>query len=123
MTDSKIDIDELKELQREAAEQRAEREKQRKSAEKAKQARQAEKENLQQSAAAAAARNDSAESADPEESGDAQASAEEVTIQEFVDQLGSVVVQIENAARERPALALLTAFTVGIIVGRVFSRK
>ena len=33
------------------------------------------------------------------------------------------VLEIKDVAKERPALALLGAFTIGIIVGRLFSRK
>lgn len=34
-----------------------------------------------------------------------------------------LVLEIKDVAKERPALALLGAFTIGIIVGRLFSRK
>jgi hypothetical protein len=33
------------------------------------------------------------------------------------------VLEIEDLARERPALAILGAFTLGIIIGKLFSRK
>ncbi|MGW8194222.1 MAG: hypothetical protein ACWGOX_08155 [Desulforhopalus sp.] len=35
----------------------------------------------------------------------------------------SFVVEVEDLARERPVLAILGAFTLGIIVGQMFSRK
>lgn len=47
----------------------------------------------------------------------------EVTLQDFADQIGSIVKEMEEAASERPALALLTAFSLGILVGQLFSRK
>ena len=38
-------------------------------------------------------------------------------------QIEKVLEQLEEMVRERPALALLTAFSVGIFVGRLFARR
>jgi len=47
----------------------------------------------------------------------------EQTIGEFAQQLETFMKEAEAAAIERPALALLAAFSLGIIVGQIFSRK
>ena len=46
----------------------------------------------------------------------------ERVIHDLALQLEAVVGEMEDAARERPALALLTAFAVGVAVGKLFSR-
>lgn len=38
-------------------------------------------------------------------------------------QIEKVLEQLEKIVRERPALALLTAFSVGVFVGRLFAHK
>ena len=38
-------------------------------------------------------------------------------------QIEKILEQLEGIVRERPALALLTAFSVGVFVGRLFARK
>jgi hypothetical protein len=43
--------------------------------------------------------------------------------QHFADQLAHAVKQLEDAAREYPALALLAAFTTGVVVGNLFSKR
>lgn len=47
----------------------------------------------------------------------------EQTIGEFALQVETFMKEAEAAAIERPALALLAAFSLGIIVGQTFSRK
>jgi ElaB/YqjD/DUF883 family membrane-anchored ribosome-binding protein len=47
----------------------------------------------------------------------------EQTIGEFALQLETFMQEAEAAAIERPALALLAAFSLGIIVGQMFSRR
>ena len=47
----------------------------------------------------------------------------EQTIGELALQLKIFMKEAEAAARERPALAMLAAFSLGIIVGQIFSRK
>jgi len=38
-------------------------------------------------------------------------------------QIEKILEQLEEIVRERPALALLTAFSVGLFVGRLFARR
>ena len=47
----------------------------------------------------------------------------EQTIGEFALQVETFMQEAEAAAIERPALALLAAFSLGIIVGQMFSRR
>lgn len=47
----------------------------------------------------------------------------EQTIGEFALQVETFMKEAEAAAIERPALALLAAFSLGIIVGQMFSRR
>jgi len=47
----------------------------------------------------------------------------EQTIGEFALQVETFMKEAEAAAIERPALALLAAFSLGIIVGQMFCRK
>ena len=49
--------------------------------------------------------------------------ATEQTIGEFALQVEKFMTEAEAAAIERPALALLAAFSLGIIVGQMFSRR
>lgn len=42
---------------------------------------------------------------------------------DIVEQLEKYLKEIEEAARERPALVLLATFAVGVVVGQIFSRK
>ena len=41
----------------------------------------------------------------------------------YADQLAGAVKQLEEAAREHPALALIAAFTTGVVIGNLFSRR
>jgi len=47
----------------------------------------------------------------------------EQTIGEFAKGIEQFMKEAEAAAIERPALALLAAFSLGIIVGQMFSRR
>ena len=53
---------------------------------------------------------------------DATAEQENI-IEGLTEQLQSLVQDLEEAAVERPALALLAAFGIGVIVGQLLSRK
>lgn len=53
----------------------------------------------------------------------ADAGSEKNDEHDIVGQLEKYLKEIEDAARERPALALLTTFVAGVIVGQIFSRK
>lgn len=44
-------------------------------------------------------------------------------VHDLAVQLEHILKEMEEAATERPALALLTAFAVGVIVGQLFSRR
>lgn len=60
---------------------------------------------------------------EPDATGEAQASELETNVDHYADQLAGAVKQLEDAAREHPALALLAAFTTGVVVGNLFSRR
>ncbi len=150
MTGSSSDTEELKDLQREVAELRAEREKSRATAKRASSAKKtgaekpgAEKSGAQKSGVqkpgtkqkesvtkkpAAQASADEEQAAEPmteqaAEQADEQTLDAEKKVQEIADQFEGVVKQLEEAARERPALALLAAFTTGVVVGYILTRK
>ena len=57
-------------------------------------------------------------------SGDEQTpTGTEETINDLATQIGGFVTEMEAAAKQRPAVALLAAFTIGIVVGQLFSRS
>ena len=41
----------------------------------------------------------------------------------YADQLALAVKELEETTREHPVLALLAAFTTGVVVGNLFSRR
>jgi hypothetical protein len=41
----------------------------------------------------------------------------------YADQLAVAVKELEDTTREHPVLALLAAFTTGVVVGNLFSRR
>jgi hypothetical protein len=112
MSDSGNEIDELKTLQREAAELKAERAKPR---------------STRRSAAGRKSETteDRGVEAAPAEgpAGEEQVPEWEKAVRDLTTDLERTVNEIEEAARERPALALLAAFTIGIVVGQLFSRR
>ena len=55
--------------------------------------------------------------------GEEQAPEWEKAVQDLTTDLERTVNEIEEAARERPALALLAAFTIGIVVGHLLARR
>lgn len=162
MTNSQSDIDELKTLQREAAELRAERKRPRATAkpdapEQPETAEQREetappvddsvsdnqtspqkettkpqpKRTRTRSTAKSTARKTSgtreehtAEKPSAVDSVEKELPPEaDKSVRELAVQIESVVKEMEAAARERPALALLAAFTIGIVVGQLFARR
>lgn len=152
MTNSQSDIDELKALQREAAELRKERQKAHSTAESAGEQNEQQvaepmgKEQVTSkpeipvgktprkrsvSVAGSPVKKKSAtveeqEVANPsvEDAGDEALLPEaDKAVRDLAVQIESVVKELEEAARERPALALLAAFTIGIVVGQLFSRR
>ena len=46
-----------------------------------------------------------------------------VTLEDINVDFNGILKDMEDAARERPVLALLAAFSLGIVVGQMFSRK
>lgn len=57
------------------------------------------------------------------EAGKAEAGSQEIAEDDIVGRLEKDLKGLEEIARERPALALLTAFAIGVVVGQLFSRK
>lgn len=113
MTNSKSDLEELKGLQREASERRAERKKPRAKPRQTKEKQSAvEKDN---SAATKPATQDTAGEMPPPET--------EKTIQDLAGQIETIVKEVEEASSERPVLALLAAFVLGVVAGQLFSRR
>lgn len=113
MTNSQSDINELQTLRREAAELRAKRDRPCSTA-------------TGPAAAQDSDRVQEHEIAEPPtmESADAEEAPEtDKTLRHLATQIESVVKEMEEAARERPTLALLAAFTVGIIIGQLVTRK
>jgi ElaB/YqjD/DUF883 family membrane-anchored ribosome-binding protein len=112
MSNSKSDIDELKTMQREAAELKAEQKKPRPRAKSAagKKSRSGEDRNAEKPPVHGSADED-------------QASELDKNVQDIASHLESAVKEIEEAAKERPMLALLAAFTIGIVVGHLLSRR
>jgi len=113
MTNSKSDVEELKNLQREASEQRAER-KQPRSRAKSAAGQKSEPTEHRDATKKPSTQDPTDEEPTPES---------EQTVQDLEDQLESVVQKIEEVARERPVLTLLAVFTTGVIVGHVLSRR
>jgi len=140
MTGSNSDIEDLKDLQREGAELRAEREK---APTTAKRTSSVKKSSAQKSGAqqpgtkqkesvtkkpAAQASADEQQAAEPmneqaAEQAEEQTLEPEKKVQEIADQFEGVAKQLEEAVRERPALAMLAAFTTGVVVGYILTRK
>jgi DNA invertase Pin-like site-specific DNA recombinase len=55
--------------------------------------------------------------------GEKQAPEQDKTIQDLAAHLESAWKEIEEAAKERPALTVLAAFFTGIVVGHIFSHR
>ncbi len=125
MVNPKSDIDELKNLQREAREQRAKRKKPRPTPGKTEDQESAAAETRTAAKAPAADSVSEAQAHDVEEdsSTEEQAHETEEAIQDLAGQIETAVTKLEETASERPVLALLAAFSLGIIVGQLFSRR
>ncbi|MEH6551607.1 MAG: hypothetical protein V7711_10435 [Pseudomonadales bacterium] len=113
MTSSHDDIEQLKSLQKDATARRSARKKRR-------------------TTARTAAQTESV--SPPETKNEAEAEADNVTldpilenvgaaINNFSEQFEDIVQELEDVTIQRPLLAVLTAFSVGIIFGQLFSRK
>lgn len=55
--------------------------------------------------------------------GESVSTESERPAQDIAGQIATIVREMEEAATERPALALLSAFALGILVSQIFSRK
>ena len=150
MTNSKTDLDELDALQREAAALRSEREQADSTAAPAvgqgavasgestsqeegleKPAQAAKRTTRTRSTGSAASRKktsvvDSKTDAEPSAAAAPleEATPESVaTLEDLNVDFNGILKDMEDAARERPVLALLAAFSLGIVVGQMFSRR
>jgi len=112
MTNSETELDELKALQREAAESRSARRQKKStgSADSGKSTGDADSQTEAEPAAAAAL----LEEATPESA---------TTLEDINIDFNAILKDMEDAAQERPVLALLAAFSLGIVVGQMFSRR
>ena len=113
MTNSEHDIEELKSLQREATERRAERKKTSSTA------KQAENQQSEAEKDRPAPKKPAAQKT----ASNTQAPESEKNSQDLAGQIETIVKEMEEAASERPMLALLAAFSLGIFVGQLFSRR
>jgi hypothetical protein len=113
VTNSETDIEELQKLQREASARRAQRHEERSAA------REAEAHQTADEAADSAAENPPAAAPESDQSG----VEAELPAPALSQQFETFLEELEEAAKERPTLALLAAFSVGVIVGQLFSRK
>lgn len=148
MTKSQSDIDELKALGRKAAELRGEHKRSRAAGasvagQPSKKAEApvgeapapAQRDTAQPSAKRGSSRSMAGKKSGTLEEGDltkpsTQEATEEASspetdegIGDLAAQIESIVRELEEAARERPAVALLAAFTIGIVIGQLFSRR
>jgi ElaB/YqjD/DUF883 family membrane-anchored ribosome-binding protein len=112
MINSKNDIDELKSMQREAVELKADQKKPRP---RAKTAVRKKPKNEEDHIAEKAPVHGSV--------GEDLASELDKSVQEIASLLESAGKKIEETVKERPTLSLLTAFTLGIVVGHFLSRR
>ena len=152
MTNAETDLDELKALQREAAALRSEGEqtdssaapaegqgsaasveatsKEEGIAQPAQSAKRTARRRARSSGSAATSKKTSAADSQTEaESPAASAPLEEATpesastLNDLNVDFNGILKDMEDAARERPVLALLAAFSLGIVVGQMFSRR
>lgn len=114
MTNSKSDIEELKGLQHEATERRTERNRPPSTAKGAEDQQSEMMEDRDVTTKTTA--QDSAAAKSP-------ATESKKTIQDLAGQIENLVKEMEEAASERPLLALLAAFSLGVITGQLFSRR
>ena len=152
MTNSETGLDELEALQREAAELRSERQqtdstaapaegqgsaasvevasKEEGTAKPAQPAKRTTRRRTRSTGSAASRKNtgaaDSQTEAEPPAATESleEATPESATTLEDLNvDFNGILKDMEDAARERPVLALLAAFSLGIVVGQMFSRR
>jgi hypothetical protein len=112
VTDPLNELAELRALQQDAAEKRAQRKSARRKSKPVSDA--SPTTGGERANGAPAARQQSTEEPAPEW---------EKTLEDLAVHLESAVSDIEDVTREHPALALLAAFTIGVIAGQIFSRR
>jgi hypothetical protein len=113
MTHVNDDIEELNSLKQAASERRASRTKKPVS-------------KKRSTAKTASGTSDEVSEAPPsasEESDESLLSESEEVVPKLVDQVETIFGEIGEASRERPALALVSAFAVGILIGHIFSKR
>ena len=107
MTDTKTEFDELKAMQMESQKLREQRE-------------------APESDAIAASQADIGKTPDPgsgtREEPESPADQDD-PIEGLSDQIENIMFELEDAASEHPALALLAAFGIGVFVGQLLSRR
>ena len=113
MTNSIGDVEALKGMQRDAEKLRAERKRRRSTPAPATEHASGREED----------QNATETQTEPDAAGEEQVFESEANVQHYADQLAGAVKQFEDTAREHPALALLAAFTTGVVVGNLFSRR
>ena len=113
MTTSTGDVEALKRMQSEAAKRRAER----------KRTRSPHAPAAEHASGREDDQNDTEKQAEQEPVDEAQVPESETNVQHYADQLAGALKQFEDTAREHPALVLLAAFTTGVVVGNLFSRR
>jgi hypothetical protein len=152
MTNAETDLDELEALQREAAELRSERQQKDSTAapaesqgstasaeatsqdegiaKPAQPAKRTTRRRARSTGSAASRKNtgaaDSQTEAEPPAATESleEATPESATTLEDLNvDFNGILKDMEDAARERPVLALLAAFSLGIVVGQMFSRR
>jgi hypothetical protein len=117
MTSTETDLDELKALQREAALLRSQRQQKSSTA-----ARTERKEDSAASVEEADSQPEAEPAADSQPLEEAIAASAK-TLEDLNIDFNAILKDMEEAARERPMLTLVAAFTLGIVVGQLFSRK
>ena len=110
MTRSQSDIDDLKNLQREAAELRAKRKRTRSKPEPEAEANSEPEEEPEE--------DQTLESEEDDLQDDSDGDSSRVSIH-----LDTVVAELEVLAQKHPSLALVSAFTIGFFAGKLFTRR
>ena len=117
MTSTETDLDELKKLQREAAVLRSQRQRKGSTA-----ARPEGQEDSSASVEAADNQPETEPATDSESLEEAIAESAK-KLEDLNIDFNAILKDMEDAARERPMLTLVAAFSLGIVVGHLFSRK
>ncbi|MGD8556298.1 MAG: hypothetical protein PVJ14_03000 [Chromatiales bacterium] len=117
MTSTETDLDELKALQREAAVLRSQRQQKSPNA-----ARTEGEEDGAASVEAAVSQPEAGPAADSESLEEVIAASAK-RLEDLNIDFNAILKDMEETARERPVLSLVAAFSLGIVIGQLFSRK